>query len=176
MATIIDYKNLNNSAIRAKTDQKSITKGNVADRLDAAGDELLNRGIITVETTADLQLQSATNTLKVAVSGLGLFTHTMVGPADNITKFTANEGGFWQLKLGAYKKETIEIENESTATINWTNARLLKFGQWPSFSTWIQNGTTWRQAPIEWAADDPETPTQFTADFGGLVNAKIIIG
>lgn len=152
--------------------------------LDNLTNELLARGIKVVANTAALSAESGVNLKQCIVTAVGIFAWQATGTVNGVTVFSAAGGGVWSLVFSSaggggssYEKEIITVTAASTYTIEWTSDRLAAYGQWPNILVWIENSPgVWRQAFIEFEADDPVSPTEFTANFGGSVNAKIIIG
>lgn len=151
--------------------------------LDNVVGELLLRGVKSVANTDALSAVSGSDFKLVIVTAVGIFAWQNTGTVNGVTIFAAAGGGVWVLNLavgggsGGYEKETINLTGVSNYTLNWTSDRLAAYGKWPDIAVWLDHGSgVWRTGLVEFESDDPVEPTSFYVDFGGAVNAKIIIG
>lgn len=72
--------------------------------------------------------------------------------------------------------EVISLTNVSTYTLQWNATRKARFGDFGVFQVWIlyEDGK-WRPTGVEAIPNDPDEPTQYSFDFGGLSTVRIII-
>ena len=146
MATITSIKLANEENIRSKVAPGSITKNNDADMRDVVANEIRDRGVISVASTANLAAQSKENTRKVAVEGVGMFEALeTVDAADNVNTFpSADAGWLWKRTLdvsAAVSKIPLSLDENGTYELedgSMIDKILLK----PTTADTIKVGTT----------------------------------
>lgn len=160
MSTIQQYKYATTVAIRNKTLPSSVTRANVADRLDAAGDELLARGMLQAADTAGLAAVSKDNTRAVVVPGIGLFTALQTGSAaDNVTTFpSADAGWLWFLAVQFVTGLPLSSLLAATGPNTINNVANTQEWQFPMVS-----GGTGFKISADRIADDAVTPETLLA-------------
>ena len=146
MATITSIKLANEDNIRNKVAPGSIAKNDDADMRDTVANEIRDRGVISVASTASLSAQSKENTRKVSVEKVGIFEALETGDAaDNVNTFpSADAGWLWERTLdvsAAVTRITLSLEENGTYELadgNMIDKILLK----PSAADSIKVGTT----------------------------------
>lgn len=141
--TINEIKLANQTNIRDASGPGSITKVIDATLRDAIADELLVRGVITVDSVTSLASVSHENTKLVMVKEVGFFSskETVASPDSDNTYASADSGWVWEkvIEANAYKKTgtgnltyvlksgnsawriKIKSSNEDTVKIGTTN-------------------------------------------------------
>lgn len=132
MATIASIIAANLANIRNKVATGSVSRGNVADGIDAVATEVRDRGVILVSDLVELQSQSGVNTRKVIVRNGNLYEWLVAGVPDGSSILPAAGGGVWSLVNLRSDNGAIDTKNadyllkatDSTILVNTTGGNV----------------------------------------------------
>lgn len=96
MNTIAQLKTSNNNQLRILTIPESYSNLTDADMRDNVVDEVRSRGLREVPDVAAMTGLDSTESTKVYVTGVGVYTYSPTGTADGVVTFTTASTGIWK--------------------------------------------------------------------------------